>query len=96
MGPQNLHTYSQHLSITLVIRKIAYQTILYGFNTLFNTDKNTIFPPYPLNIGMNSLAIANVLKYFKGMTQKKRWKIIEIYLSMHGPFLMKNGKRKRS
>ena len=55
MGPQKLHTYSQQLSLTLAIREIVYQTILYGFNTSLNEDKNTIFPPYLLNIGMNSL-----------------------------------------
>ena len=40
----------------LVLREITYHIILNAFNASMNKDQKILCPPYPLNLGMYSLA----------------------------------------
>lgn len=56
------HLLPKHVPERLVIREIAYQTILHGFNASLAKDQNKLCPAYPIYIGLYGLTNSKFAK----------------------------------
>jgi hypothetical protein len=46
------YIFPTHVPNRLVVKEIAYQTTLYGFNTYLSKYQKKLYPPYPLFIDL--------------------------------------------